>query len=284
MILATAIMGLILPFRAHSAEEPDFSLFRDPNEAMSSADQSKTEAEPSCISCLKSPPTPKNQLDHQKVIKKLQNLENQAQAPQKKEPECITCNRVHLTKSPSVNGDQIWRKFPQISAYSEHPEVKAMIRYAESHAHRASRGMCYRYVKEALCRSPRGKRCKGGSLVGNYLNGTPVFPEVPSRSNPKIGPNAIRNLKKQDFINLLEDPTFSSIVQNPASAPKGAIMIYQGGKNGGHIEIKTGHGANGSYISDFKAPNSIMKNELAGRASKNYKLVGVMVKPAEKLK
>ena len=159
-----------------------------------------------------------------------------------------------------------------------------MISYAERHSRSTSGGMCYRAVKEALCRAPRGASCRGGSLVSKYLHGTPVFPELPSRQKVRLGANATKTLKAEGFINLLDRSEFSQMIKNPASAPKGAIMIYQGGKNGGHIEIKTGHGTSGSYVSDYRAPDSVMKNELAGRASRNYKLVGVMIKPAEKLK
>ncbi|WP_413288113.1 hypothetical protein [Bdellovibrio sp. HCB337] len=279
-------IGLILFFvspLAHAA--PDFSKFviSDPNEAISSDDSSRTEAEPPCVHCQLNQ-TPRSQRDSQQVIQRVQGSRQVTRQAQRTEPECYSCGRVNLARRGTVSGENIWKNFPEIAGYSEHPEVKAMIRYAETHSRSTSIGLCLRRVKEAMCRARRGTRCKGGSLVSKYMNFTPVFPEVPSRSNPKIGVNALKNLKAEGFINLLDDSTFSSMIQNPASAPKGAIMIYKGGKNGGHIEIKTGHGTSGSYVSDFRAPNSVMKNELAGRASRNYKLVGVMIKPAEKLK
>lgn len=272
-LLAACLAGLwTLTFPAlclAQDEAPDFSFFRDPNEGKPATEKTKTEAEPPCLSCQTG------------TVKKPAPIK-----VKKEEAECIACGRVKLNpvKTKSSLGADVWSQYPQIYGYSENPEVKAMISYAERHSRSTSGGMCYRAVKEALCRAPRSRRCKGGRLVSKYMSGTPVFPEAPSRARVKMGVNATRNLKAEGFINLLEDPEFGEMIKNPASAPKGAILIYQGGRNGGHIEIKTGHGDSGSYVSDFRAPNSVMKNELAGRASKNYRLVAVMIKPAEKLK
>ncbi len=256
-------------------ETPDFSVFENPNiTSRPSRSQSKTEAEPPCITCGQEHPKTKNQKALEAITKKTKSVDS-----------CITCDRVLLSKNKTkkkATKENAWDQYPQIAGYSNSAAVNAMIKYAERHAFRHSRGICYRNVKDALCRAPRGSRCKG-PLVSKYMNGTPVFPELPSRQRTRIGKNAILNMKSEGFINLLDKPEFIEIIKNPASAPKGAIMVYQGGKNGGHIEIKTGYGTTGSYVSDFSAPDSIMRNKLAGRASAHYKLVGVMIKPAENI-
>jgi hypothetical protein len=267
------ILPLILFLNLSLASAED----EDPNASMPNQARPKTEAEPACITCDMENPKAKNQKDLEAVTKKAKSTKKKSAA------SCITCGRVSLNKpEKSFAGEDQWDHYPQISGYSNSSAVNAMIRYAERHAYRSSRGICYRNVKEALCGAPRSRRCKG-PLVSNYLYGTPVFPELPSKQKVRIGKNALVNLKSEGFINLVDNPEFSEIIKNPASAPRGAILIYQGGKSGGHIEIKTGHGTAGSYVSDFRAPNSVMKNELAGRASRHYKLVGVMIKPVEKL-
>lgn len=274
-------LSLVPSYTAIAA--PDFSKFHmdDTDEDAAPKDKSKTQAEPPCISCNANRPIPKDLQYSRKIIQK---VESEKKAAQKSKIPCITCGGTALKNKTSVVGENIWSQYPEISGYSEHPEVQAMIKWGLNNTYSHSRGRCLRKVKEAMCRAERGSKCRGGSLVSRYMNFTPVFPEISSRSNPKIGKNAIRSLQDEGFVNLLDDPTFNSMIRNPASAPKGAIMIYKGGQNGGHIEIKTGHGAGGTYVSDFKAPDSVMKNDLAGRASKNYRLVAVMIKPAEKLK
>jgi hypothetical protein len=260
-------------------EVPDFSVFADPNAPMPTQSKSHTAAEPPCITCRQERPKTEN-------LKAVRNVGEKLESSSKS--SCITCGRVSLndnkSNKKSLVEKGIWDQYPQISGYSDSNQVKNMISYAQRHSRRSSYGKCYRYVKQALCGDER-PRCKAGSMVSGYPSGNPVFADLPSsvKKSQRIGVNAIKTLKAHQFINLLDNPEFNEIIKNPASAPKGAIMIYQGGKNGGHIEIKTGYGATGSYISDFSAPDSVMKNELGGRASAHYKLVGVMIKPAEKL-
>jgi len=183
--------------------------------------------------------------------------------------------RSELSSPPATS----WSQFPDIANYSNSPQVVKMIRAAETNKERSSQKNCYRYVKGAMCgmtqaklRTPGIQTCAPGSLVSRYPRGAKVF----EGSN-----NAIKTLKAEGFKNLLEDPRTKDLIKNPSQAPKGAILVYTGGYRGGHIEIKTGEGTKGSYISDFPSPASILQNELRGRASKNYKLVGVMVKPME---
>lgn len=272
----------VLPVAIANEVTPDFSFFDIPGSSPSSETKAKTEAEEPCISCGTVAPKNKPHEALQKIAKSIQ--------AEDADKECVTCGRVTLNGSgvsekKISTGANLWKQFPQIAGYSDSNAVKKMISYAERHSHRNSLGMCYRYVKEALCGAPR-PRCRKDSMVHRYPNGNPVFADRPSKvpRSRRAGVNALKTLKAEGFVNLLEDPKTNALVKNPASAPKGAILVYTGGNNGGHIEIKTGHGTSGSYISDFRAPNSVMKNELAGRASKRYKLVGVLIKPAGKLK
>jgi hypothetical protein len=252
---------------SHYAEaEADFSFFHDPNEAMP-LDKTSTQAEPPCITCNGNPEVPKNIQENKKVIKKVQS----------KIPECITCGRTNPQKSGSttVAGGALWNQFPGIAKYSNSKSVQKMIDFALAKSTSVSRHSCLKAVKEAMCGAPQ-YACPVKTFTNGYLPGGRVFPEALGIRNQK---NTIRNLEDDGFKNLLDYPKYSELVKNPASAPKGAILIYKGGVRGGHIEIKTGHGTSGSYVSDFRAPNSVIQNELAGRASKNYKLVGVMIKP-----
>lgn len=177
-------------------------------------------------------------------------------------------------KYTTANPDEeTWKQFPDIYKYSSSNEVKKSINYAlhpPGGLSARSTGYCYASVKNALF--------KGGKLTKHRLVGDPVFPEIRSKARKRFGQNAIKNLVDQGFINLMEDPRTKALIKDPASAPKGAVLIYKGGHKGGHIEIKTDFGARGSYVSDFKNSHSVLGNELAGRTSAHYQLVAVMVK------
>jgi hypothetical protein len=177
-------------------------------------------------------------------------------------------------KYTTANPDEeTWKQFPDIYKYSSSNEVKKSITYAlhpPGGLSARSTGYCYASVKNALF--------KGGKLTKHRLIGDPVFPEIRSKARKRFGQNAIKNLLDQGFINLMEDPRTKALIKDPASAPKGAVLIYKGGHKGGHIEIKTDFGARGSYVSDFKNSHSVLGNELAGRTSAHYQLVAVMVK------
>jgi hypothetical protein len=273
---------------AFAQVEPDFSNFDDPNLEPPKRAKSQTEAEPPCITCGRQLPKSKNQEDLRAVSKdgkKQAAAKKKSRVKRKQQEDCITCGRDKISQESNFNqvsGESGWKQFPEIAAYSNSPQVTKMISWTENHHFRSSQGQCYRYVKEALCGAKR-PRCQSGSLVDGYLSGNPVFADrasnVPHRK--RVGASAIKTLEAQGFKNLLTDPATKDLIKNPASAPKGAILIYTGGNNGGHIEIKTGEGTKGSYISDFSAPDSVLQNELAGRASRRYQLVAVMVKPME---
>ncbi len=268
--------------------EPDFSNFDDPDAKPVNKAKVAVEAEPPCGTCSGELPKTKNQEQLKTVIKETKKQATvkavkEKTPPKRKQESCVTCGRKKVadkTYLEKATGESGWNQFPEIMAYSNSSQVENMIAWATSHHFSSSQGYCYRYVKQALCGAERPK-CKPGALVKEYLKGNPVFADLPSSvpQNKRIGSNAIKALEAEGFKNLLADPTTADLIKNPASAPKGAILIYAGGKNGGHIEIKTSERTKGSYISDFSEPNSILKNELAGRASHRYQLVGVMIKP-----
>lgn len=77
-----------------------------------------------------------------------------------------------------------------------------------------------------------------------------------------------------NFINLLKDPDYKDTMKNKRNWPKGAVLVYRGGRTKhGHVEIKLDDNpTGGSFGSDFvtKTP-SIDK--------RGYTLIGVMVRP-----
>lgn len=256
--------------------EPDFSNFDDPAPSSSKKQKSKTEAGPPCTTCGQEHPKPKNQKDLEKVAKKA--IEQNKSAKKKKQVACVTCGEEGIKPHDYPVGvvDTSWSQFPKIAAYSNSPQVAKMIDHAKRNQLSSSHKRCYRWVKGALCGLDKKyllgsstSKCSPGSMVSSYPSGSRVSTKNSS---------AIQTLKHHGFVNLLDDPTTRALITNPAAAPKGAILVYKGGRNGGHIEIKTGTGGKSDYISDFNAPDSILRNDLAGRASRNYQLVGVMIK------
>lgn len=192
---------------------------------------------------------------------------------------CYTCGKVDPEKLRKAQLEAVAQKhslkdFPEIEAYSNSSEVEKMIAFAKKKAFKVSKLKCYRAVKNAL---------HAGTLTPSQfsLNGSNVFPETAKKGS---GKNAVDDLKDFGFINMLDEKHgYSKFVNDPSSAPKGAILVYKGGTNGGHIEIK---GENDLYVSDYKSSKPILLTDwgrqLAG--TKNaYKLVGVMIKKPENL-
>jgi hypothetical protein len=117
--------------------------------------------------------------------------------------------------------------------------------------------LCYRYVKAAMLNAGLSKKYLGGakaSDAGSYL-------------------------KKEGFINILNNPDVAGKINSLKDFPTGTILVYSGGK-AGHIEIKTNNG----YISDFINERPVIgspekscqncKNKFTGR---NRKLIGAYV-------
>jgi hypothetical protein len=241
----------------------------------------ETQGKAGCVICN----TPKAQIktaDQRNYDDVIQETQKQAK---KDSQDCIIGCRGNvkvkkngtLAINEDVHGEDYWSQQADVMAYSNSSKTKTAIKSALAVARPRNKGFCFRKVKLALLK---------GKLIDHHIDGDPVFPDVPSRARRKSGRNALVTLDEQHFTNLLEDPRYADIVKNPASAPKGAVLIYRDispdGGNGGHIEIKTDWGTKASYVSDHMTPEPITKNELAGQAN-GYKLVGVMVKKAEYL-
>lgn len=146
----------------------------------------------------------------------------------------------------------------EVAAYSESEGVQKMLAHAMKNKARRSKRLCYRYVKKSLL---------AGKLVSSYPPGTRAK-------------QAMVDLKSQGMVNLLDDPNWKERIVNPKDAPKGAILVYKNSKSEepGHIEIKTGVGTRGGYVSDYYNSDSILGNVNAGMANHRYQLIGVFVK------
>lgn len=146
----------------------------------------------------------------------------------------------------------------EVKAYSESEGVQQMITHAMRNKAPSSKRLCYRYVKKSLL---------AGKLVSSY----------PPGARAK---DAVVDLKAQGMVNLLDDPQWKQKITGPKDAPKGAVLVYSHSlkRKAGHIEIKTGEGTSGGYVSDFYQSTPILGNANAGIASRRYQLIGVFVK------
>lgn len=122
-------------------------------------------------------------------------------------------------------------------------------------------GACYNGVKTLLAKA-------------GWIDSVSSLPGIPANS-------AGAQLKRNNFVNLLEDPRYKEKIQNMSDIPVGAVVVYEGhgpnrgkrdpGYKYGHIEVKTAQG----YISDYFSTNARTGEGLVG----NYrKVIGVYVK------
>lgn len=183
----------------------------------------------------------------------------------------------------------------QIRNYSESPEVSRMIDWAMKNKSAASKGKCYRKVKEALatqCGPPhKGLQCRNifapeGGKKGPGHNLTKF---VSTELADAYALSAQTRLKQQGFVNLLEIEPYKSEMRLPSQAPKGAVLVYSSGipcqiahkvkvPDCGHVEIKTGNAGEDGYVSDYYSKDAINQTPRA----RKYKLVGIMIKPKDK--
>ncbi|UXR65183.1 hypothetical protein EZJ49_02835 [Bdellovibrio bacteriovorus] len=154
-----------------------------------------------------------------------------------------------------------WSDDPMIMRYSEGKEVKNSISYGIRNKRKKSSGYCYRYVKRALM---------GGDMIDRYPPGGHAR-------------DAVRDLKAQGMINLMDNPKYRDMIKSPADVPKGAVIVYHNGtKESGDVQIKTDWGSNGGFVSDFYSGNSFLSSPKARRYAaqgKPYRMIGVMIKP-----
>lgn len=154
-----------------------------------------------------------------------------------------------------------WADDPMIMRYSEGKEVKNSISYGMRNKRPRSTKYCYRFVKRALM---------GGDMIDRYPPGGHAR-------------EAVRDLKAQGMINLLDNPKYRDMIKSPADVPKGAVIVYHNNtKESGDVQIKTDWGNNGGYLSDFYSGNSYLSSPKARRYAaqgKPYRMIGVMIKP-----
>ncbi|MEN0058323.1 MAG: hypothetical protein AAGB31_05775 [Bdellovibrio sp.] len=186
---------------------------------------------------------------------------------------CLHCEASSSALSPGENLRELinknktmagyWSHNSKIMEYSEGSAVKKMISHSIRNKKKYSTGYCYRYVKRSLLAS---------GLARSYPPG-------------RYAKNAVKDLKAQGMVNLLEDSMYSKIIQNPSDAPKGAVIVYANDtKEPGDVQIKTDWGNEGTYLSDFdpQSKNSFLDSPKArryAREGKPYRMIGVMIKP-----
>lgn len=106
------------------------------------------------------------------------------------------------------------------------PKLRAAASIAQSHAFPHSRGLCWRYVKQALVAS---------GAVSSYPKTSYAI---------DAGNELVRNY---GFTRLS--------VHNPYAAPLGAVLVY-GDLRRGHVEIRTKDG----FASDYHSNNACFYN------------------------
>ncbi|MFV8259411.1 hypothetical protein ACNQKP_16510 [Bdellovibrio bacteriovorus] len=170
-------------------------------------------------------------------------------------------SRSSSTSIPKNAAAGKWSNDPMIMGYSEGKEVKDTIRYGMRNKRSRSTSYCYRYVKRALM---------GGDMIDRYPPGGHAR-------------DAVRDLKAQGMINLMDNPKYRDMIKSPADVPKGAVIVYHNGtKESGDVQIKTDWGDNGGFVSDFYSNNSFLSSPKARRYAKQgkpYRMIGVMIKP-----
>lgn len=152
---------------------------------------------------------------------------------------------------------------------SNNPLPKKIERVAKKEKHLKSSGYCWRSVKSILVRAGLVKE---GEL-----------------SSP-IARDADKDLKRLGFVDLMAPGQPLQFYPNPCLAPKGAVLVYSGGKiqidpeTGkprcgkrpcGHVEVKASNPGEPGVISDFMARESIVGGCFSSGHS--YKLKAIMI-------
>ncbi len=205
-------------------------------------DPKKTEADADCAPCREAQ---KKAGEANKNHKDIKQVAEKISPPGKRE------------KSDPNNK---WANDPVVSRYSNSKRTQKMIRYALRNKRGHSLGKCYKFVKRALVASDQ---------VRHYP------PGVYAR-------NAVKDLKAQGMINMLDNPKYRAMIKKPGDAPKGAILVYWNGtREAGDIQIKLDNGPNSKFVSDFEN-RSFLESPKAHRYAKMgkpYKIIGVMIQP-----
>jgi hypothetical protein len=177
------------------------------------------------------------------------------------------------TKFPVTQlSNTIWDEYPKVIQYANDERTLKAIAKIKANKLPKSKRSCYRYVKFALADAqnkpvPVSQKKFWPAEIGPLA----LIEDLLVQNKAK---NAIKELKSEGFINLLENAKYKSLISRPGDAPKGAVLIYRGG-SAGHAEIKTDWGDTGEYISDFsrKVKEGSPHDGMPGR-----KLIGVMIR------
>lgn len=169
---------------------------------------------------------------------------------------CELCQTGIVLKKSDFNSFSLeYLKITQ-SNYSSSASVNKLIERAMELKRERSTGKCYRFVKKALI---------SAGLISKYLEG--------SRAK-----GAGQELQQLGFINLLSEFDFKKSIYNPYQAPKGAILVYDGGRSG-HIEIKTTPIGEGGFVSDYFNKIARTGEKENGIEGLGRRLMGVYIKP-----
>lgn len=175
--------------------------------------------------------------------------------------------------STTSSGQDPYKRFPELLKYSNSSQVKNMIGYAIHHKNPRDLLRCLHYVKEALL--------NGGHLISHWFNSNASFPSK-VHGMRGVGEDLPAVLKKEKFVNLLEDPRYRDFPWTAENAPKGAVMISEGGHwNAGHPEIKTDFGKKGGFVSNFYDHRDVETVDRQNHHYKRHQLVAIMVKVTE---
>jgi hypothetical protein len=139
------------------------------------------------------------------------------------------------------------------SSSQESPRIQALLAAAGRDEHTATHYECYHFVKEALYKSGM---VRPGSLPGGAAK------------------DAVSDLSKQGFTNLLDDPKNAYFRNSPDSVPVGAVVVYAGDTytyRYGDVQIHEPHG----WVSDYHSANAMI-HQWNGN---HFHVIGVMVKP-----
>lgn len=168
-----------------------------------------------------------------------------------------------VNKSTPPDPNNQWANDDYILGHSNSKQTQESIRRAMSNKRGRSYGYCYRYVKRALVASGQVRKYPPG----------------------RHARDAVKDLKAQGWVNLLDDPRYKNKIKSPADVPKGAVMVTWTGesKESGDIAIKTDWGNKGGWVSEYHSPRPMMeqpKGRRKARQGKPYKMIGVMIKPS----
>tara|TARA_B100001248_G_C27399060_1_gene468346 strand:- start:4683 stop:5705 length:1023 start_codon:yes stop_codon:yes gene_type:complete len=141
-----------------------------------------------------------------------------------------------LEPTAETDSDQLEISEEDIIEYANSPLVNQMILYGLKVYRDSSLSLCYAYVKQMLS--------DGGGLISLYPGGSIAY-------------HATKELPKAGFVDLLDNPYYQDLIQEPEQAPRGSVLVYRRRNRPGHIEIRTRDG----FLSDYYSSKPITKTK-----------------------